>query len=160
MITPPYLKPGDKVAIVAPARKVSPVEMEPAIMKLREWGLQLVTGPHLFDECNQYSGTDSERCADLQLMLDDDSVRAVFAARGGYGTIRIIDALDFTSFVERPKWITGFSDITVLHSHIQTRFGIETLHAAMPFTFPADGADSEATDSLWKALFGHKLEYS
>lgn len=158
MITPPYLKHGDTVAIVAPARKVSRVEMEPAIRKLREWGLNVVLGSHLFGECNQYSGTDPERAADLQGMLDNPTVKAVFAARGGYGTLRIIDSLDFTAFRKNPKWIVGFSDATILHSHIQTQFGIETLHAAMPLTFPA-AAENESLVSLKKALFGEQLRY-
>lgn len=158
MITPPYLKPGDTVAIVAPARKVIREEVETAIQKLQEWGLKVVLGPHLFGECNQYSGTDPERTSDLQGMLDDPSVKAIFAARGGYGILRIIDDLDFTAFRLNPKWIVGFSDVTILHSHIHTQFGIETLHAAMPFTFPA-GPDNEAMLSMKNALFGHQLRY-
>jgi muramoyltetrapeptide carboxypeptidase len=159
MVTPRYLKPGDTVAIVAPARKVSPSEMEPAIRLLKSWGLQVITGQHLFGACNQYSGTDEERASDLQMMLDDPGVSAIFAARGGYGTVRIIDQLDFTAFCRRPKWIVGFSDVTVMHAHIHSQFGIETLHAAMPFTFPKDGLENATTLSLKKALFGESLEY-
>ncbi len=158
MITPPYLKPGDKIAIVAPARKVSPSEMETAINIFRSWGLQVVTGIHLFGENNQYSGTDEERASDLQMMLDDKEIRAIVCARGGYGTVRIIDQLNFSNFEQHPKWIVGYSDITVLHSHIQTQFGIETLHAIMPINFPDEGS-GEAIESLRKALFGETLEY-
>ncbi len=160
MIKPPSLHPGDTVAIVAPARKVSPAEIEPAIRQLRKWGWNVKEGDHLYGECNQYSGNDYERCDDLQQMLDDPSVRAVFAARGGYGTLRILDSLDFTAFVSKPKWIVGFSDITILHSHIHALFGIETMHAAMPFTFPADGRESNAIHSLHGALTGERTEYS
>lgn len=159
MISPPYLKAGDRIAIVATARKVSPSEMEPAILKFREWGLQVITGPHLFGSSDQFSGTDEERLSDLQMMLDDPSIKAIVAARGGYGTVRIIDNLDFTSFCKNPKWIVGYSDITVLHSHIHTQFGIETLHATMPINFPVDGSDNESMVSLKKALFGELLQY-
>jgi len=159
MITPPYLKHGDKIAIVAPARKVTPSEMEAAITIFRSWGLQVVTGPHLFGENNQYSGTDDERADDLQMMLDNKEIKAIICARGGYGTVRIIDRLNFTAFEQHPKWIIGYSDITVLHSHIQTRFGIETLHAIMPINFPEAGTET-AIESLRKALFGEPLEYN
>jgi len=159
MITPPYLKAGDKIAIVATARKVSPSEMDVAISTLRSWGLQVVTGPHLFGEDNQYSGTDEERASDMQMMLDDKDIRAIICARGGYGTVRIIDSLNFSTFEQHPKWIVGYSDITVLHSHIQTQFGIETLHATMPINFPDEGTEA-ATESLRKALFGEPLEYN
>jgi len=159
MITPPYLKPGDKLAIVAPARKVTASEMDAAIATFRSWGLQVITGPHLFGESNQYSGTDEERASDLQMMLDDKEIKAVISARGGYGSVRIIDSLNFTTFEQHPKWIVGYSDITVLHSHIHTQFGIETLHAIMPINFAESGAQ-EAIESLRKALFGEQLSYT
>jgi muramoyltetrapeptide carboxypeptidase len=159
MITPPYLKAGDKIAIIATARKVSPSEMEAAFSTFRSWGLQVVTGPHLFGENNQYSGTDEERAADLQMMLDDKDIKAIVCARGGYGTVRIIDMIDFGAFEQHPKWIVGYSDVTVLHSHIHTQFGIETLHAIMPINFTDEGSDA-AIESLRKALFGETLQYS
>jgi muramoyltetrapeptide carboxypeptidase len=159
MITPPYLKAGDKIAIVATARKVFPSEMDTAISIIRSWGLQVVTGPHLFGEKDQYSGTDEERASDLQMMLDDKDIRAIVCARGGYGTVRIIDQLNFSKFEQHPKWIVGYSDITVLHSHIQTQFGIETLHATMPINFPDVGSEA-SIESLRKALFGEPLEYN
>jgi muramoyltetrapeptide carboxypeptidase len=159
MITPPYLKSGDKIAIVATARKVSPSEMDVAINTFRSWGLQVVTGPHLFGSTNQYSGTDEERASDLQIMLDDSEVKAIMCARGGYGTVRIIDQINFSAFEQHPKWIVGYSDITVLHSHIQAQFGIETLHATMPINFPEEGTEA-ATESLRSALFGETLEYN
>jgi muramoyltetrapeptide carboxypeptidase len=159
MITPPYLKTGDKIAIIATARKVSPSDMEAAFSTFRSWGLQVVTGPHLFGENNQYSGTDEERAADLQMMLDDKDIKAIVCARGGYGTVRIIDMIDFSAFEQHPKWIVGYSDATVLHSHIQTQFGIETLHAIMPINFTEEGSET-AIETLRKALFGETLEYS
>lgn len=160
MICPPFLKSGDTVAIVAPARKVSPAEMLPAIELLGSWGLKVITGKNLYGSQNQYSGTDEERLADLQQMLDDTDVKAIFCARGGYGTLRIIDKIDFTAFERSPKWIVGFSDVTVLHSHINRNLNTETIHAAMPLTFPKGNADHPALVSLHDALFGKKLSYS
>jgi muramoyltetrapeptide carboxypeptidase len=133
--------------------------MDVAISTFCSWGLQVVTGPHLFGERNQYSGTDEERASDLQMMLDDKEIKAIICARGGYGTVRIIDSLDFSIFEQHPKWIVGYSDITVLHSHVQTQFGIETLHATMPINFPDEGTEA-AIESLRKALFGEILEYN
>lgn len=155
MITPTYLKRGDKIGIVATARKISKEELQPAIDILYSWGLEVVLSKNLFNTDNQYSGTDDERADDLQMMLDDSSVKAIISARGGYGTIRIIDKLDFTSFQKSPKWIIGYSDITVLHSHIHN-FGIETIHATMPINFTKN---EEATESLRKVLFGEIINY-
>ncbi len=155
MITPSYLKQGDKIGIVATARKIAIEEIKPAIDIFNSWGLEVVLSKNLFNTNNQYAGTDSERTQDLQTMLDDVSIKAVISARGGYGTIRIIDKLDFTSFKKHPKWIIGYSDITVLHSHIHN-FGIETIHATMPINFTKN---TEATQSLRKALFGETINY-
>jgi len=158
MICPPYLKPGDKIAVVAPARKVSPSEMEDAFTTFSSWGLQVVAGPHLFGECDQYSGSDDERTADFQMMLDNRDIKAIVCARGGYGTVRIVDTLNFNALEQQPKWIVGYSDSTVLHSHIHTHLGIETMHAIMPINFAEAGAEN-AIESLRKALFGESIEY-
>lgn len=159
MITPPYLKAGDKVAIIATARKVSFAEMEPAIATFRSWGLNVLTGNWLTAGYHQFAGTDEQRTADMQQMLDDTEVRAIFCARGGYGSVRMIDKLDFTRFVASPKWIVGYSDITVFHAHINRNFGIETLHGTMPINFPPDGSSNAAVESLHQALFGEDLQY-
>jgi muramoyltetrapeptide carboxypeptidase len=156
MVTPPHLKKGDKIGIVAPARKISKEEIQLAIDTFQKWGLKVVFGKNLFGNENQYSGSDQQRAADLQDMLDDNSVRAVISARGGYGTLRIIDSLDFGKFREKPKWIVGYSDITVLHSHIHQNFEIETLHATMPINFHKD---EESVETLRKCLFGEKISY-
>jgi len=156
MKTPAYLHKGDKIGIVASARKISKTEMLPAIELLKQWGLEVVQGKHLFDENNQFAGTDEERAYDLQTMLDDASIKAIIVARGGYGTVRIIDRIDFTGFVKQPKWLVGYSDVTVLHSHIHT-LGIETIHATMPINFLKNEA---ATESLHMALFGQKINYN
>jgi muramoyltetrapeptide carboxypeptidase len=155
MTTPTYLRKGDKIGIVACARKISEEELEGAVSILRSWGLEVIFGGNLFKSEHQFSGSDKERAEDLQQMLDDNSVKAVISARGGYGTVRIIDKIDFTGFRKKPKWIIGYSDITVLHSHIHN-FGIETLHATMPINFTKN---AEATESLRKALFGEEPSY-
>jgi muramoyltetrapeptide carboxypeptidase len=159
MITPAYLKPGDKVGIVATARKVSPEEVEPAIKTMESWGLEVIAGAGLYLAENQFAGNDDQRAADLQMMLDDPEIKAIICARGGYGTVRIIDQLDFSAFEKHPKWIVGFSDITVLHSHINKHFGIETLHAIMPLSFPADGSHSGSVEAFKSVLFGEVADY-
>jgi len=159
MTTPPYLQKGDRIALVSPARKISPDEARPAIDVFESWGLEVVPGDYLFASFNQFAGSDEQRQLDLQQMLDDSSIRAIICSRGGYGTVRIIDRLDFTHFVRNPKWIVGFSDVTVLHSHIHRHFGVETLHAIMPVNFRDKCARSDSLNSLKKALFGKKLEY-
>lgn len=160
MITPEYLQHGDKIGIVATARKISMEELQPAVDAFKAWGLEVVLGANLFKEDHQFSGTDAERLQDFQDMLDNPEVKAVIAARGGYGTVRIIDRIDFSQFKQSPKWIVGYSDITVLHSHIHTQLGIETIHAAMPINFPKDGTNNIAVESLRLALFGEPISYS
>jgi len=155
MITPPYLKKGDTIGIVAPARKISLAEIQPAIDIMKNWGLEVMLGKNLFKEDNQFSGTDEERAEDLQAMLDDTSVKAIISARGGYGTLKIIDKLDFTMFSQNPKWVVGYSDITVLHSHIHN-LEIETIHATMLINFEKN---AEAIESLRKGLFGVNIIY-
>lgn len=160
--TPPYLAPGNTIGIVATARKILPRELTAAIRTFQNWGLKVILGKNIYGEHHQYSGTDKERAADLQSMLDDPDIRAVVIARGGYGTVRVIDHIDFSGFIHKPKWIVGFSDITVLHSHIHQRFGIETIHAMMPLNMVGGKkmiARKEALESLHRALFGERLEY-
>jgi muramoyltetrapeptide carboxypeptidase len=159
MITPPYLKIGDKVAIVATARKISPAEVLPAIRIFRGWGLEVMEGEHLYAATDQFAGSDEERLADLQVALDDDSIRAVICARGGYGTVRIIDQIDFSRFAKNPKWIVGYSDVTVLHSHIHRHFGIETLHALMPVNFRDLCDSTPPVFTMKRALLGTGLAY-
>lgn len=159
MITPAYLKSGDRIGIVSTARKIVPEEMTQAYSVFREWGLEVIEDESLYEVHHQYAGTDEQRTEALQRMLDDDSIKAIFCARGGYGTVRIIDRIDFRNFRNNPKWVVGFSDITVLHSHIHSNFGIETLHAVMPYSFFHEKLTDESVESLRKALFGEKLSY-
>jgi muramoyltetrapeptide carboxypeptidase len=153
---PHYLQEGDRVAVVATARKVSREDMAPAVELLRSWGLRVVEPEGLYAECHQMAGSDECRAAMLQEALDDESIRAVFCARGGYGTVRIVDRVDFSRFVRHPKWVVGYSDVTVLHSHIARHWGIPTMHAIMPINIPANAAvgDYPAIGSLHDALFG------
>ena len=160
MIQPPFLKKGDKIAIVAPARCVTFEEIHPSIRLFQKWGLEVVLGIDVLSKENQFAGSDKKRMADVQQMLDDRSIRAIICARGGYGAVRIIDLLDFTLFCKHPKWIVGYSDVTVLHSHIQRNFGIETIHATMPINLKEPDLNNENAEYLRKALFGEKLFYS
>jgi len=155
MTTPQYLNKGDKFAIIAPAGKISKEKVETAINILQGWGLEIVLGANLFNDHYQYAATDKERLADLQQALDDHSVKAILFARGGYGVIRILDQIDFSDFRQNPKWLIGFSDITIFHSHIHKNLKIETIHGTMA----AGLTDPVSAESLRKALFGEKLKY-
>lgn len=159
MISPPHLKQGSKVGIVSPARKVTKEEIRSSINTLKAWGLEIVLSDNLFKSYHQFAGTEAERISDFQSMLDDDSFKAILCSRGGYGTVRIIDQLDFSKFVKHPKWIVGFSDITVLHSHIHTNFGIETLHSPMCINFSTSDSSKDTVNSLRQALFGEEISY-
>ena len=158
MTTPPFLTRGDRVAIAAPARKISADELRPAIRLFESWGLDVVLPEHLFDSDNQFAGSDETRAVLFQGLLDDPCVSAIFCARGGYGTVRIIDRLDFSAFARHPKWIVGYSDITVLHNHVNRHSGIETLHATMPIDIPGTG-EYPSTESLHRCLWGERIGY-
>ena len=156
MTAPPYLKKGDTVAITCPAKKL-PGPIDDAVRLLESWGLNVILGDTVTASWNQFAGTDEMRASDFQTFLDDKSVKAIFAARGGYGTIRIIDDIDFSGFENDPKWIIGFSDITVLHSHIQAMFNVQSIHGQMPLTIP-DGTKI-SLETLRKALFNEQIKY-
>ncbi len=156
MQKPSNLKKGDKIAIVSTARKLSLEELQPGIDEIKSWGLEVVLGDNLFTVDNQFAGTTEQRISDFQTALDSDEIKAIICARGGYGTVKLIDELDFTSFKRAPKWIVGYSDVTVLHNHINQNFEIETLHAIMPFGFKSN--TPEAIESLQESLFGKILD--
>jgi len=156
MITPPYLQKGDTIAIVSTARKNIDDNLKPTIDLLELWGLNYILGKTIGLEYHQLAGTDAQRTADLQEQLDNPKIKAIWCIRGGYGTVKIIDHLNFTSFLKCPKWLIGFSDITVLHSHLN-QLGIESIHATMPISIPK--ASDEAIKTLRDALFGNKLHY-
>ncbi|WP_330442414.1 S66 peptidase family protein [Flavobacterium sp. C4GT6] len=157
MKIPPYLTKGDTVAIVATARKIEAQHLQPAIDLLKSWGLNVVLGKTIGKENNQLAGADWQRATDFQEMIDNPSVKAVWCAKGGYGTVRMIDRVKFDNFKKHPKWIIGFSDATVLHSHINN-MDIATIHGIMCVS--TLHATSEAKETLRKALFGEKLEYN
>jgi muramoyltetrapeptide carboxypeptidase len=152
MIIPEKLKIGDKIGIISTARKITIEELSPAIKTLESWGLKVVLGINLFQEDDQFSGTVEQRTADLQSMIDDNSIKAILCARGGYGTVQIIDAIDFTNLKKNSKWIVGYSDVTVLHSHLNN-LGIASLHTTMPINFESN--TKESLSSLKSSLFGN-----
>ncbi len=157
MIIPPSLKPGDTIGIVSPSGKIRPGSLDTAISRFEQWGLKVVTGRNVYSGHNQFGGSDTQRAADLQLMLDDTEIKAVMCSRGGYGSVRIIDRIDFRGLIAGPKWVTGYSDITVLHSHINTICGIETLHSVMPSGLSPHKnppVSAKSLDLFKEALFG------
>ena len=161
MITfPPYLKRGDTIGLVAPAGFMPPEKMQSCIETLESWGYSVVLGAttHSTSE-NYFSGTDDERLYDLQFLLDDRNIKAIFCVRGGYGVSRIIDQLNFKLFQEHPKWIIGFSDITVLHSHLFSNYKIASLHAPMAAAFNNGEYNNVYAQSLKAALEGVSADY-
>lgn len=159
-IKPPYLTPGDLVAIVSTARKISEDEVRPAVHLLESWGLRVATGPNLYASEGQFAGSDSHRASDLQWAMDNPEIKAILCARGGYGTARIIDAIDFSGFRMNPKWVIGFSDVTVLLNHISAHCSVQSLHAPMAFNLQTAGQTTK--EALRSALFGgySSLEWS
>lgn len=161
MVTiPPYLKKGDTIGLVCPAGYMPEEKVQTCLQVLQQWGYRVKFGKTIGGPSTTYfSGTDEERRADFQQMLDDDEVKTILCARGGYGTGRIIDTINFKKFKKQPKWIVGYSDITVLHSHIYSHYNIATLHAPMAGAFNEEGFKNEFVLSLKKALEGKKLKY-
>lgn len=157
MILPPRLKDGDKIGIVAPSRRISPAQIDPALVVLTSWGLTPSVGNYLFSSSHSYlAGSDEERRKDFQQMIDDPEITAIFCARGGYGSTRIIDDIDFSSLVKHPKWIVGFSDITAFHLRLQ-QIGIASIHGTMPIFFGKEEAQS-SVESIRAILFDGKCE--
>lgn len=150
MILPNSLNKGDKIGLVSTARYISPIELKTAIEVLEEWGLNVILGVNIFCNNEQFAGTGLERASDLQMMINDNSIKAILCTRGGYGTARIIDLIDFTNLFTHPKWIIGYSDITVLHTHIN-KLGLASLHATMPINFNTN--TSNALQSMHACLF-------
>jgi muramoyltetrapeptide carboxypeptidase len=155
---PPYLKKGDTIGITCPAGFMAKEKAQTCIDTLQRWGYQVMVGKTLGNNsANYFSGTDEERRDELQAMLDDTNINAILFGRGGYGVGRIIDQLDFKKFKKKPKWLIGFSDITILHSHIYSNLKIATLHAPMAAAF--NEGENEFIQSLQKALAGKKASY-
>ncbi|MES2276383.1 MAG: LD-carboxypeptidase [Bacteroidota bacterium] len=162
---PPYLKPGDTIGITSPASYISLADIQPAVQLMESWGFKVEIGSTIGKKDFTYGGTDEERMADLQQMLDNPNIQAIMCARGGYGVVRIIDQLNFQQFKAQPKWLIGFSDITVLHSHINTNLGVATLHSKMCNSFPSDWTKAEPIQvttilSIKQALIGEDMAYT
>lgn len=161
MKQPPYLTIGDTVAIVAPSGilKGRNDEVNRAVKLLESWGLNTQIGEHVFNQADHFAGTDAERCEDFQSALDNPKISAIWCARGGYGTVRILDKLDYKKFKEHPKWIIGYSDITALHSQIHNE-GYQSIHALMCVSLTKDLEDIKETVATFKStIFGNPVEY-
>ena len=159
MINPPHLNQGDKIGIVSPAKKIDEAIVTNAVEIIRKLGYKVKVGKHVFATDNYFAGTDQQRSADFQAMLDDPDIKMILCSRGGYGSARIIDSLDFTNFIKSPKWIAGFSDITVFHAHL-LQLGFESLHCIMPLDFPANGIVSDPVKKLFHFASGKLTPYN
>ena len=161
---PPYLKPGDVIGITSPAGYITIEEMRPALGFLRSWGFETRIGESIGKRDFSLGGTDEERLRDLQRMLDDADVKAIMCARGGYGSLRIVDKINWKKFIDQPKWLIGFSDITVLHNHIHANCRVASIHSKMTNSFPEDIHTAEQVQletiiSIQDALIGRKMNY-
>jgi muramoyltetrapeptide carboxypeptidase len=165
LLIPPYLKPGDTIAIACPAGDITLKEIQPAVQLLESWGFKTLTGSTIGKKDFIYGGTDAERLADFQQMLADPAVNAILCARGGYGAVHLIDSLDFSPLYQQPKWIIGFSDITVILCHLHVNGNIASIHSKMCNSFPDDWTKAEPVQiasilSIRQALTGEKMKYS
>ncbi len=158
-ILPPYLQSGDIIGVVCPSGFMPYERMQTCLQTLRQWGFRVKEGTTLHSQFNYFSGTDEERLNDLQTMMDDASIKAILCARGGYGLSRIIDKLNFATFMKHPKWMVGFSDITMLHSHLFQNYQMASLHSPMAAAFNDGGSENEYVQSLRKALLGLDYNY-
>ncbi|MEP6713225.1 MAG: LD-carboxypeptidase [Ferruginibacter sp.] len=161
---PPYLKQGDIIGITCPSGFITLEDIQPAVKKMKEWGFEIRIGNTVDARDFTFAGNDEERAKDFQSMLDDPSIKAIMLGRGGYGAVRIIDGLDFRKFIAKPKWIIGFSDATVIHSHLNKNFGIASIHSKMCNSFPADWKTAEqvqidSIESIRKCVVGDKINY-
>jgi muramoyltetrapeptide carboxypeptidase len=164
LVIPRYLKPGDVIGITCPAGNITLQEIQSAMQQMENWGFKVRIGDTVGKKDFIFGGTDKERTADFQQMLDDGSIHAIMCARGGYGAIRVIDALNFKRFSQKPKWIIGFSDITVIHSHLNRNFNIASIHSKMCNSFPDDWSQAEQTQidsilSIKQSLTGERMKY-
>lgn len=162
---PPYLKQGDTIGITSPAGYITLEQVQPSVLQMQNWGFNIKIGATIGKRDYTYGGTDEERLGDFQQMLDDPNIKAIMCARGGYGFVRIIDELDFTAFKRNPKWIIGFSDITVLHCHLAKNYGISSIHSKMCNSFPDDWYKAEPIQidtilSIKNALIGEQMNYT
>lgn len=163
-VAPPHLKDGDVIGITAPAGYINHEEISSAVQKMESWGYKIKVGDTIDKRDFTFGGTDEERAKDLQQMLDDPKIKAIMCARGGYGAVRIIDKLNWEKFKTKPKWIIGFSDATVFHSHLNKNLGVASIHSKMCNSFPDDWSTAEpiqieSIESIQWALSGKKMSY-
>ncbi len=163
-LIPPYLKPGDVIGITSPAGFITLEDIQPALYKIKEWGFEARIGDSIGKREFGFGGTDDERLADLQNMLNDKNIKAVLCARGGYGAVRIVDRINLSHFKKHPKWVIGFSDITVLHSHIHRNCRTASIHSKMCNSFPTDWSQAEPVqkdtiESIRRCLIGETMLY-
>lgn len=164
-IIPHYLKPGDLIGITSPAGYITVNEIQPAVQQIESWGFKVKVGSSIGKRDHTFGGTDAERLADFQQLIYDRNVKAILCARGGYGFVRLIDQLDFSTMKTHPKWMIGFSDITVLHSHLNRNYGIASIHSKMCNSFPDDWSKAEPIQietilSIRDALTGVQMKYT
>jgi len=157
LLQPPHLKPGDSIYILSTARKITFEEITPAVKIFEQWGLKVIIGDTIGKQDHQYAGTDHERLTDFQKALDNPTIKAIICARGGYGTVRFMDEINYDEFMKSPKWIVGFSDVTYLHTHISNIIGTQCIHSVMPVQFPK--STPAAIETLRRALFGEQNDF-
>lgn len=157
---PPYLKAGDTIGITCPAGALDIDNVEDMCKQLSQWGFKVKVGKTVGTHYYKFSAKDEDRLADLQAMLDDNSIHAILFGRGGYGMVRIIDQIDFSKFVRSPKWFLGYSDITCLLSHLHTQYQISGIHGHMSAGYHADAFDEESTQSIFDTLTGKQAAYA
>jgi muramoyltetrapeptide carboxypeptidase len=159
MLKPPFLKPGDKIGIIAPSRKITADALYPCLKLFESWGLKVILGEHIYAEEHQFAGDDLQRQSDLQMMLANPEIKAIICARGGYGTVRLLEGLQYQGFYAAPKWIVGYSDITVLHSFAVNKLQCPTVHAIMPINYKSATGETPSWSALKALLFGKLPEY-
>lgn len=162
---PPYLNKGDTIGITSPAGFITLESILPAIHQIESWGLKVKPGSSIGKRDFTFGGTDEERASDMQQLMDDPEIKAILCARGGYGSVRFIDKINWDKFKLAPKWIIGFSDITVIHSHLGRNYGIASIHSKMCNSFPDDWSKAEPIQvetilSIRDALMGTKMKYA
>lgn len=160
MITPKPLKPGDKIGIVAPSRKVTSEDLEEAINLLNQWGYEVVLGDNIYDVHYQYAGHDDIRAGNFEQMISNPDIKAILCARGGYGTVRLLEKLNTDVIINNPKWVIGYSDITVLHSYFNKIIGCETIHGSMPINCLKETTENGTWKKLQQLLTGHLPVYN